>query len=585
MKKVFALLTLVACFVGFPASAQEQEWVTKSNVFSRQVMDMQAQFNPEQASFIGLAEYDGLAMQLGLKVEQHQIAASESMIKKLNTSLAKENDTRIKQDIEILIHSLEQSVEGIKLGQKYFLNWNNVPQHFFQSISILLSEQAAPKRRVKALERLQRYVGLYPGTTALIEQAKTRFAESRGPNKLGPYRGQIKDELVNYPTYAAGIRSLFKKYAINGADPALDAMDKQITDYGQWTKQTVLPLARDDFRVPPEVYAYSLKTAGIDLDPKTLIARAKIEFYETRAAMQSLAPLVAKKFHMNATDYRDVVKALKKGAIPDNKLESTYRDVNAKLEKRIKKNRVLTLPDTKLQMRLSTKAEAAAIPAPHMMPPPLIGNTGQQGIFILPVSISDVATPETKFDDFNFPAAKWTISAHEARPGHELQFSSMISRGVSKARAIFAFTSVNVEGWALYAEAEMVPYEPVEGQLIAMQYRLLRAARAFIDPMLNLGLMEKAEAEKILSHEVVLSPAMVKQEVDRYTFRMPGQATAYFYGYSRLLGIRIGAELVLGSKFDRMSFNDFILSQGLLPPDLLDKAVTEEFIRTRLAKK
>lgn len=47
---------------------------------------------------------------------------------------------------------------------------------------------------------------------------------------------------------------------------------------------------------------------------------------------------------------------------------------------------------------------------------------------------------------------------------------------------LFAFNSVNVEGWGLYAEAEMKPFEPLDGQLIALQHRLLRAARAFLDP-------------------------------------------------------------------------------------------------------
>ena len=67
---------------------------------------------------------------------------------------------------------------------------------------------------------------------------------------------------------------------------------------------------------------------------------------------------------------------------------------------------------------------------------------------------------------------------HEGRPGHELQFAQMVANGVSQARALYAFNSVNVEGWALYAEAEMLPYEPVEGQLIALQHRLLRQSRA-----------------------------------------------------------------------------------------------------------
>ena len=35
------------------------------------------------------------------------------------------------------------------------------------------------------------------------------------------------------------------------------------------------------------------------------------------------------------------------------------------------------------------------------------------------------------YDDFNFQAAAWTLSAHEGRPGHELQFTAMVERGVS----------------------------------------------------------------------------------------------------------------------------------------------------------
>ena len=94
------------------------------------------------------------------------------------------------------------------------------------------------------------------------------------------------------------------------------------------------------------------------------------------------------------------------------------------------------------------------------------------------------------FDDFTFDAASWTLTAHEARPGHELQFASLVEKGVSLARAVFAFNSVNVEGWALYAEAEMKPYLPLDGQLIGLQHRLMRAARAFLDPE-----REKAGAE------------------------------------------------------------------------------------------
>jgi len=40
----------------------------------------------------------------------------------------------------------------------------------------------------------------------------------------------------------------------------------------------------------------------------------------------------------------------------------------------------------------------------------------------------------------------------------------------------------------------------------------------------------------------------------------------------------------LGGKFDRQAFNDFLISQGMLPPGLLAKAVREQFIPAQLKK-
>jgi uncharacterized protein (DUF885 family) len=154
----------------------------------------------------------------------------------------------------------------------------------------------------------------------------------------------------------------------------------------------------------------------------------------------------------------------------------------------------------------------------------------------------------------------------------------MVERGVSLARSLYAFNSVNVEGWALYAEAEVLPHEPPEGQLVALQFRLLRAARAMLDPMLNLGLVTKEEATRVLRDEAGFSAAMVKQEIDRYTLRNPGQAGSYFYGYTRLLQLRTETELALGPRFDRLKFNDFVLGQGLLPVGMLGQAVKGQLL-------
>ncbi|MBV8633355.1 MAG: DUF885 family protein, partial [Burkholderiaceae bacterium] len=186
-----------------------------------------------------------------------------------------------------------------------------------------------------------------------------------------------------------------------------------------------------------------------------------------------------------------------------------------------------------------------------------------------------------KLDDFMTDAVAWTIAAHEARPGHELQFAAMVEQGTSLSRGLFAFNSTNVEGWALYCEAMMLPYMPEEGQLFSLQLRLHRMGRAFLDPMVNLGRITPAEAKQFLMQEVRLSEPMAQQEVDRYAFTSPGQATSYYYGYIKLRALRTQAEMALGKQFDLQAFNDFVIAQGMLPPQLLTDAVMTDFVAPR----
>ena len=580
-------LALTLGTLAAPAAAQDEPaWIERSNEYTLQVLEMQAQFSPEGASQTGLDQYDGLAMDLQPNLTERYVAAEEAKLAELRTAQARESDPLLKQDLQILIDSLEQDIEGTRLGDRLTLTWVDVPRIAFGNFNALLDDQISPERRATARQLLERYTGLTQGTTPLTDLARAQWAESQGANdsggKVGPFRGSVEDTLGKTDTYISGIRELFEKYQIAGADAALDAMERQFREFGEWERATVLPAARPEFRLPPEIYAFRLKAFGIDIPPEELISRARRGFYETRAQMTALAPVVAAKLGMTATDYPAVIDRLKQDKIPQDQMEARYAEVLGQIQEIAGRERIVTLPDYPVLMRLGSEAENAASPAPHMNPPRLIGNTGERGTFVLTTGVTAGSTLEA--NDFNFAAAAWTLSVHEGRPGHEHQFAQMVANGVSQARALYAFNSVNVEGWALYAEAEMLPYEPAEGQLIALQHRLLRASRAMLDPMLNLGLTDVATAERILAEEARFSPAMVKQEVDRYTFRGPGQAGSYYYGYTLLVDLRTETELALGDKFDRQAFNDFIVAQGLLPIRLLAQAVREEFIPAQRAK-
>jgi hypothetical protein len=571
-----AALGLALSGLSFAQAPAAQPWIARSNADAQLLLVETATFSPETASSVGLDGYDAKVTDLGKDIDARQRAALVDVGKKLDARLAEEKDPNVLQDLKILKSQVDHQIEGIDLNGKYLLPYTDVGQLIFNGEFALLKDETDPARRNFALARLQCYVGMAPGCTPIVEEAKARFTERLGNKALiGPFKGEVEQNLGNTSRYVDGVKKLFAKYKIAGADAALAKLDAQMAQYDAWTRSTVLSHARAEARLPEQLYAFGLKLVGLDIDPHELIRQAQLEFMETRYAMQALAPEVAKAENLPAGDYQSVLKALKKKQLAKDAVEPTYHAVLEKIEEAIRRERIVDLPKRKMAMRLASEAESAAVPAPHMDPPPFVGNKGERGTFVLTMGNPPAnGKASDAYDDFTFEAAAWTLTAHEGRPGHELQFAAMVERGVSLTRSLFAFNSVNVEGWALYAEAEMVPYEPPAGQFIALQFRMLRAARAFLDPMLNLGLIDRERAHDILINDVGMSEAMARQELD----------TAYFYGYMRLLQLRAQTEVALGKKFDRLAFNNFLVDQGLLPPDQLAEAVRTKFIPSQQKK-
>jgi uncharacterized protein (DUF885 family) len=561
-------------------AAPAPAWIQKSNEHAQVLLQVMAKFGPEQAGFFGVTGFDDKIMDRGPDALERGRKATEEAIATLEQRLASESDPAVRQDLEIMIKAARDNIRGHQLSMKYDLPYFNLSEGVFQGIRALLDDQVAAERRPAALVRLKRYAGMEKGYTPIAQLAQGRIREKLADENLrGPFKGELEKDLGTSTRYVEGIGKLFAKYKIEGYEQPYEALKQQLAAYDAFVKAELLPRARTDFRQPPEMYAFALEQVGVDMPVDELQSRAKVAFEEIQTQMQMLAPLVAREKGLKATDYRDVIRELKKDQLVGAAILPHYQARIKEIEEIIRREKIVTLPARDAQIELASEAESAAIPAPNMRPPRMIGNTGERGTFVLPLHAPlGTGGKEKSFDDFTFAAASWTLTAHEARPGHELQFAAIVEKGVSIARALFAMNSVNAEGWGLYAEAQIQPYEPLDGQLIALQHRLMRAARAYLDPGLQLGTITREDAYRVLTEEVMLSDAMATQEVERYTFFAPGQATAYFVGYNRLLELRADVERELGSRFDRKSFHDFVLAQGMLPPALLRKAVIDQYV-------
>ena len=570
------------CLAGTATSVPEKPWVRQSNIYTNRLLDVQLAHSPESGSQEGLAKYDERITDPSIADQLVERKELEAVLARLRPVQAQEKDENVREDLEIIqkAFNLQFRQDDFELARK--VPFLNASENIFQGLRVLLDDQVAASRRPAAIARLRKYAGMEPGFKPYTDELKERdLAQMAKPGVIYPSKEELLTELGRNSNYVTGIAALFKKYRLTGWEAPYARLKEELTDYDAWVRANLLPKARTDFRLPPEEYALDLESYGIDLPPARIAAMAHASFDEIQAQMAPLAAQIAKAHGYPSSDYRDVVAELKKQQITGAAILPFYEKRLHEIERLIAEHRIVTLPDRPAIIRLATAAETAQVPAPHMVPPPLLHNTGQRGEFVLPLNIpSATGGKEDKFDDFTFDAVAWTLTAHEARPGHELQFDSMVEHGVSLARALYAFNSTNAEGWGLYSEWLMQPYEPAEGQLITLQMRLERAARAFLDPELQSGKITPAEAYQVLEKDVVLSPALAKEEVERFTYRWPGQANSYFYGYMRLMALRKETEAKLGTKFDQEKFHDFILSQGLLPPDLMRRAVLQDFVPT-----
>ena len=141
-------------------------------------------------------------------------------------------------------------------------------------------------------------------------------------------------------------------------------------------------------------------------------------------------------------------------------------------------------------------------------------------------------------------------------------------------RKMVPFTAYS-EGWALYAERvayEMGMLPDPYDNIGRLQAELFRAVRLVVDTGIHAKRWTREQAIDYMAANTGMAESDVVSEIERY-FVMPGQATAYKVGMTKILELREKAQKALGSAYDVRDFHRVVLNNGSVPLNILEQLV------------
>jgi uncharacterized protein (DUF885 family) len=224
-----------------------------------------------------------------------------------------------------------------------------------------------------------------------------------------------------------------------------------------------------------------------------------------------------------------------------------------------------TLPEARVDVRRVPEFREKTAPGAYYQAAPMDGS--QPGVFY--ANLYDIkATPTYGMR---------TLTYHEAVPGHHYQVSVQREQGdLPFFRRLIPFPAFS-EGWALYAERlawEMGLLDNAYDDIGRLQAELFRAVRLVVDTGIHAKRWTREQAIDYMLANTGMAQSDVVAEIERY-FVIPGQATAYKVGMTKILELRALAESRLGEQFDIREFHDVILLGGSMPLDILEQRVKD----------
>lgn len=501
----------------------------------------------------GLASGEGKLGRLNLEFHQQRERRRQSALRQLEHISPRELDAQQHLDRLALRNLLLKECEDYARG-RYSLE-PNAPAHLLE---ILLHElQRGDEHPARAAKNLR----------SLLKQTPSFLAEAAeavlSPEQV--WRRVMEQTVAGGATLFEAIGLFLKKVAPSAGDEALLATaQKALHGYRETIRQRPAA-APGSFAIGAEALQRRVRDeVGLDYTLGQVEALALSEVQR----VGSLLKMACTRFGRNRSAGQVIDEARAEWRPPKPLLE-LYQAETKRIAEGFRRSRAVTFPKgDELQVKAVPEFLRAVIPTAAYSQPGAFEKR-QRGIFWVN-DLSQTKTAESEKlaeqqQHFGIPLT----CAHEAYPGHHLQFVSA-NRHPRKWRRLFAH-AVFYEGWTLWCEQMMVDLKIDRSPWLQVQQlhdALWRCHRILVDLRLQTGRYSYDQAVRHMQKELGFTKARAQADVNWYTAQ-PAVPMSYWLG--RLENERLRQRLITGRGWSLQKFNDWLLSFGTIPQSWIEK--------------
>ncbi len=361
-------------------------------------------------------------------------------------------------------------------------------------------------------------------------------------------------------------------------DSAFAALKAAVAEHQIWLDKVLVPNAKGDFRLGPELYDAKLRFALDSPLSRAEIKRgANLALAATRAEMYGIArgvlagragapPLPDRPTADQEQKAIEAALELSYARRPSRSgVEAKARETLAVATAFVREKKLVSVPDTPIRVITMPKYQQGVTTAYCDSPGPLEKELGTfYAISPIPEEWTDAQATSflREMNDYQIHR----LSVHEAMPGHYLQLAHA-NRNGSVLRAVL-YSGTFVEGWAEYGADVMVEAGYLGGdplfRLTVLKVRLRTIANALLDIGIQAEGMTREQAMELMTRGTFQQEREAAAKWVRANLTS-AQLPVYFVGYQEHLALRSEAMRRRGAAFDLRAFNDEVLSHGSPP--------------------